>query len=100
MHFQSLLLLASGALAFTIPEGQANGVYEVSYDADGVEKHTRLHGLADLPPTIESRSPNNRPPAARQIGNGANAISAFPIFPFLFTFHLYLILALPLANKA
>ncbi|KAE9364338.1 hypothetical protein N431DRAFT_488914 [Stipitochalara longipes BDJ] len=52
MHFSTavkLFLLASGATAFTIPEGQANGVYAVSYAEDGTE----LHELIGAPSTAD-----------------------------------------------
>ena len=41
MHFSSILLLATPLIAFTIPEGQADGVYQVSY-VDGNEVHQLL----------------------------------------------------------
>lgn len=55
-----LMLLAAPILAFTIPEGQAEGVYQVSYDAEGKETHTfvRANDLANTtelsPPTVNS----------------------------------------------
>ncbi|KAI8944744.1 hypothetical protein F4801DRAFT_570617 [Xylaria longipes] len=44
MRFSSVLLCITGALAtsFHIPQGQLDGVYGVSYNADGSENHTRL----------------------------------------------------------
>ena len=55
MHFTTaiqVLLLASGAAAFTIPEGQANGVYAVSYEEDGTE----IHELIGAPSTADPAS--------------------------------------------
>lgn len=41
MRLLPLLLLAPSILAFSIPEGQSDGVYQVTY-VDGEEKHTLL----------------------------------------------------------
>ncbi|PMD16538.1 hypothetical protein NA56DRAFT_663020 [Hyaloscypha hepaticicola] len=54
MCFTPTLLLAAGTLAFTIPKGQADGVYQVYTAPDGTETHTFLRGLND--DTIEARS--------------------------------------------
>lgn len=55
MRFSVLagLLLASPIFAFTIPEGQASGLYSVSYDEDGKETHTlvRLSDPNEVIPT-------------------------------------------------
>src|ERR1700712_1340964 len=50
MHFTTIskiLLLASGAAAFTVPDGQANGVYAVSYADDGTEIHELVGAPSD-----------------------------------------------------
>jgi hypothetical protein len=53
MRFTPLLLLAAGATAFTVPQGQPDGVYEVYTAPDGTETHTFLRGLND---TVEARN--------------------------------------------
>lgn len=40
--FLNLVIFVAGVVAFTIPEGQADGVYQVSYDASGTEIHTLI----------------------------------------------------------
>jgi hypothetical protein len=50
MHLQSIVLFAIGAAAhsgWTIPEGQSNGVYSDSQDADGTFVHTFLNPLSE-----------------------------------------------------
>lgn len=42
MLLKLVLLFVAGVVAFTIPEGQADGVYQVSYDASGAEIHTLI----------------------------------------------------------
>ena len=43
MHLlASLSLLAACASAFTVPKGQPDGVYSVTYNPDGTENHTFL----------------------------------------------------------
>jgi hypothetical protein len=54
MRFAPILLLATGALAFNIPKGQPDGVYQVYTAPDCTETHTFLRGLND--DTIEARS--------------------------------------------
>jgi hypothetical protein len=74
MHFTPLLLLAAGALAFNIPKGQPDGVYQVYTAPDGTETHTLLRGLND---TIETRSevPGKFSLASkRQIGGVTNDV--------------------------
>jgi hypothetical protein len=39
MRFSSIVLFAVGIVAFTIPDGQPNGVYEAYIAADGTEVH-------------------------------------------------------------
>lgn len=51
MHFTALILLIAGAAAYTIPEGQADGTYEVYMAPDGTEVHTLVET------TVEARSP-------------------------------------------
>lgn len=54
MHFTPIFLLAAGALAFSVPKGQPDGVYQVYTAPDGTETHTSLRGLND--DSIEARS--------------------------------------------
>jgi hypothetical protein len=54
MHFTPLLLLAAGALAFNIPQGQPDGVYQVHTAPDGTETHTFLRALNDT--AVDARS--------------------------------------------
>ena len=42
MRFTQIALLSSPILAFTIPKGQTDGVYQVSY-VDGQEIHTLVN---------------------------------------------------------
>lgn len=42
MLLKAVLLFVAGVVTFTIPDGQPNGIYEVSYDASGVETHTLI----------------------------------------------------------
>lgn len=44
------LLLASGALAFTVPAGQPNGVYSVYTADDGTEVHELIGAASDVDP--------------------------------------------------
>ncbi|KAI0401898.1 hypothetical protein F4802DRAFT_600582 [Xylaria palmicola] len=49
MRFASLIpLLISSTKAFTIPEGQPDGVYQVTKDANGTEIHTLLGELEEF----------------------------------------------------
>lgn len=50
-----LLLAGTASLAFTIPQGQLDGVYEVCTASDGTETHSYLRGLNDIV-EIEARS--------------------------------------------
>jgi hypothetical protein len=43
MLLKLVLLFVAGVVAFTIPDGQADGVYQVSYDASGTEIHTLIN---------------------------------------------------------
>jgi hypothetical protein len=81
MRFLATLFLAASACVqgFTIPDGQADGVYEVSYEND-IETHTFLRGLesTDSASGISSRV-SNRPSAKRQIGpGGTNSLGKPP----------------------
>lgn len=77
MRFTPLVLLAAGAIAWTVPKGQPDGVYEVHTEPDGTEIHTFLRGLYD---SVESRTPVpekfNLPKLSnkRQIPGVANAV--------------------------
>ncbi|KAH9208141.1 hypothetical protein DL95DRAFT_415032 [Leptodontidium sp. 2 PMI_412] len=53
MRFSPVLLIAASAVAFTVPKGQPNGVYQVFTEANGTETHTFLH---PLPNSNEKRS--------------------------------------------
>lgn len=63
MRFSILagLLLASPIFAFTIPEGQAEGVYSVSYDEHGNETHTLVQpgDPNEVVPTQSLSNPNS-----------------------------------------
>lgn len=58
----SLILFAASVVAFTIPDGQPDGVYSVDIDADGNEVHTFLHDLLkeNEVPALDSRYVNRR----------------------------------------
>lgn len=65
----SLILFAASVAAFTIPDGQPDGVYSVDIDASGNEVHTFLH---DLPkenevPALDSRYVNRRQVAGTDV---------------------------------
>jgi hypothetical protein len=53
MRFTPIILLTAGAIAFNIPQGQPDGVYQVYTAPDGTETHTTLRSLSD--DTIEAR---------------------------------------------
>ncbi|KAI1194915.1 hypothetical protein F5X97DRAFT_327012 [Nemania serpens] len=57
MRFSVLFSLmgAVAATSFTIPEGQLDGVYGVSYNADGSENHTRLADISTELRTVAIR---------------------------------------------
>lgn len=62
MHFTQLILLLSLVLDFTIPEGQADGVYQVSL-IDGQEAHSPISAIG---PTLDPVSaPTPLPPSAK-----------------------------------
>lgn len=52
MRISPLLLLAAATNAFSIPQGQADGVYEVSYHNNGTEMHQFI-GKLDTITTIQ-----------------------------------------------
>ena len=69
MHMLNLLFFvgAVAARGFTIPEGTPNGVYKVTYDAEGEATHTFIGNttiekaqVADLP-KVKARSSRFRP---------------------------------------
>lgn len=46
----NLALFAAPIFAFTIPDGQPDGLYGVSYDADGKEIHTLIQENLEIAP--------------------------------------------------
>lgn len=56
MHFSYLIILATATNAFIIPQGQVDGVYEVSYHQNGSEIHTFLgkHHNTTVPAKVNS----------------------------------------------
>jgi len=77
MLLNMVFLFAATVLSFTIPDGQANGVYMVEYDPEGGETHTFLSHLNESAPApvIKARVSTSPMPAKRQIGGGTNSIS-------------------------
>ena len=54
MRFSIILPLVAAVAAFHIPDGKVDGVYEVSYSADGTENHTLISN-GDAPQNIAMR---------------------------------------------
>ncbi|OBT65571.1 hypothetical protein VE03_05018 [Pseudogymnoascus sp. 23342-1-I1] len=55
MHFTTLILLATSAAAFTIPEGQPDGTYVVHTAPDGTETHTLLDAPVSVRRTVPGK---------------------------------------------
>ena len=83
MLISALLLLVTGAAAWTVPEGQPNGVYSVFTDNSGVSIHTLIRLITDTNATTEltTRSAKFYPkrqglnPGSNEIGCGGYALS-------------------------
>jgi hypothetical protein len=82
MHLiKTCVLLATSAYAFTVPNGQPDGSYSVTYAADGTETHTLIKLYTGEPSQSLPRNPFNGSPSSqakkerRQVPNSNNNIS-------------------------
>lgn len=82
MHLMKpLLLLATSAYAFTVPEGQPEGTYSVTYNADETETHTLIRLYNGEPSQVSPRNPFNGSPSSqaknerRQVPNSDNNVA-------------------------
>jgi hypothetical protein len=82
----TLSLLAACASAFTVPKGQPDGVYSVTYNPDGTETHTFLRPpvavdatttSSDVPGLLSLRSSVK----ARQVPNVQNVVGCGGVCP-------------------
>lgn len=78
---QTALLLATGVYAFTVPKGQPEGSYSVTYAADGTETHTLIKLHTGQSSQFSPRKPFIGSPSRqvqkerRQVPNSDNCIS-------------------------
>lgn len=77
MLLASVLLFAVGAASWTIPKGQAEGVYRVHVDGSGIEKHYNPndHTLPTRDLVASAKFADARAANRRQIGGCTNEIS-------------------------